>query len=93
MTDAVANPVAGVPVTFTLTDIDDEVLTPLEAMTNAEGLVQTTLTSGIRAATLRVIAAADVDDNGTPDISPSRFRSLCSGRRPRSIDSACAPCR
>jgi len=69
LTDALGNPVANFPVEFELTGIGDETTNPLAAMTNAAGLVQTTLTSGTRATTVRVTARADSDGNSTLDLS------------------------
>ncbi len=68
VTDAIGNPVAGTTVNFTLTAVDDETIHPLQVVTDRDGLARTTLSSGARASTLRVVAGADSDGNGSPDL-------------------------
>jgi hypothetical protein len=68
VTDANATPVANVPVTFSVSGIGDETIYPTQAVTDIDGLARTALTSGIRAATVRVIAGTDSDNNGSLDL-------------------------
>lgn len=68
VTDALGKPVAGIAVSFSLTAVDDETILPLQTVTDADGLARTTLSSGVRASTVRVVAGADSDGNGTPDL-------------------------
>src|SRR5262249_44471565 len=65
VTDANNNPVSGVAVKFTLSGVDDETLFPVQTVTDQGGRVTTTVTTGVRAATIRVVAAADPLGNGT----------------------------
>jgi Big-like domain-containing protein len=58
-------PVFDAAVTFTLSGIGDETITPIHAITDRAGLVTTTLHSGIRATTVQVVATVD----GAPGIS------------------------
>jgi hypothetical protein len=44
---------------FTLTGIGDETIDPMHASSDSNGLVHTTLSSGIRATTVRVVASVD----------------------------------
>jgi hypothetical protein len=66
--DANTNPVAGATVTFVVSSVGGENVDPVSGVTNAQGLVTTTLTSGVRATAVRVTARVDVDNNGTPDV-------------------------
>ena len=68
VTDALGRPVPGVRVAFGLVGLGDETLAPLEASTDGDGVAQTTLTTGVRTATVRIAAAADRDGDGTPDL-------------------------
>lgn len=68
VTDANSNPVAGVAVRFTLTGVDDESIYPVQTLTDAGGLARATVTTGVRAALIRVIAAADSHGNGLFDL-------------------------
>lgn len=56
LTDAAARPVAGVAVSFSVQTLGGEKVFPTEASTDEDGLVQTVLTSGTRAAAVRVEA-------------------------------------
>lgn len=56
VTDSFGLPVQGAIVTFALSQIAGESLSPLQATTNADGRVTTTLTSGFRALPLQVTA-------------------------------------
>jgi len=62
------NPIAGAVVTFELTGSGSELLDPPTAITGPTGLVSTTVTSGVRATTVRVTATADSTGDGLPDI-------------------------
>ncbi len=62
------NPIAGSLVSFELTGSGSELLDPVTATTDAAGVVNTTVTSGTRATTVRVTATADSNGDGTPDI-------------------------
>jgi len=68
VTDQMTNPVRGLPVTFVLTAIGGERVAPAMAVTNANGEVSTTLTSGTRTTSVQVIAQVDADLNGAPDL-------------------------
>ncbi|MEO8602312.1 MAG: hypothetical protein ABI629_07045, partial [bacterium] len=68
ITDVASNPVRGLPVTFTVTAIGGESVSPLMAITDDAGLVRTTLTSGTRATSVQVIAQVDANLDGTPDL-------------------------
>jgi hypothetical protein len=62
------NPIAGAVVSFELTGSGSELLDPVTAVTGPTGLVSTTVTSGVRATTVRVTATADSTGDGLPDI-------------------------
>lgn len=66
--DTQARPIAGAPVTFLLTGSGSELLNPTAAITDANGMVTTTVTSGFRATTVRITAEADSNGDGIPDI-------------------------
>lgn len=68
VTDRATNPVANLPVTFAITAIGGETVAPVMAVTNAQGEVSTTLTSGTRTTAVQVIAQVDSDLNGAPDL-------------------------
>jgi hypothetical protein len=69
VTDQNSTPVSRVHVLFQLSEIGDETIFPLEAVTDQNGLVHTTLTSGIRASTVHILAGVDTNGNGTLDSS------------------------
>lgn len=54
--NTLGGPISGVAVQFTLSGTGSESLNPLSAVTDASGMVSTTVTSGIQAATVRVVA-------------------------------------
>ncbi|MBX3025747.1 Ig-like domain-containing protein [bacterium] len=68
VTDQHTNPVRNLPVTFVVTAIGGETIAPLSGVTNDQGLVSTTLTSGIRTTSVQVIAQVDANSDGTPDL-------------------------
>jgi hypothetical protein len=82
VTDPNTNPVPGVTVEFELTGIGDETIEPLEALTDANGIASTTLTTGIRAATIRVFAKVDVDGDGAPDLTAQSIAVAVLGAPP-----------
>jgi hypothetical protein len=63
-----ALPIAGAVVQFQLTGSGSELLDPVSAITDADGMVSTTVTSGTRATTIRVTASADSTGDGIADI-------------------------
>jgi hypothetical protein len=67
-TDTTGKPIAGATVSFVLTGSGTELVNPLVAITDANGFVSTTVTSGTRATTIRVTAQADSNGDGVPDI-------------------------
>jgi len=69
ITDVTANPVRGLPVTFLVTAIGGETVSPTMAVTDSDGLVRTTLTSGTRATSVQVIAQVDANLDGVPDLT------------------------
>ena len=68
VTDPNANPLAGVKVKFKLTGDGDETLNPMEVISDGFGFARTTVTSGTRAGTITVIASADANGDGIPDL-------------------------
>jgi len=68
VTNAANQPVFNAAVTFQLFALGGERLSNLEARTNADGLASTVLTSGTRAAAIRVTAGADVNGDGVSDV-------------------------
>ena len=66
--DTLSRPIVGAPVSFQLTGSGSELLNPNAAITDANGLVTTTVTSGFRATTVRITAEADSNGDGIPDI-------------------------
>ncbi len=68
VTDQHTNPVSGLPVTFALTAIGGETVAPLSGITDANGLVSTTLTSGTRTTSVQVVAQVDANNDTVPDL-------------------------
>lgn len=68
VTDPSRNPIAGVDVFFQLTGIGGERLSVTRTLTNSAGVAATVLTSGTRAAPVRVTAGVDVDGDGFADV-------------------------
>jgi len=68
VTDSFGNPIPSIEVFFQLTGIGGESLSLTRARTSSTGTVTTVLTSGTRAAPVRVTAGADVDGDGFPDV-------------------------
>jgi hypothetical protein len=66
--DTLSRPIVGAPVAFQLTGSGSEILNPTAAITDANGMVSTTVTSGFRATTVRITAQADSNGDGIPDI-------------------------
>jgi hypothetical protein len=66
--NTLSQPIVGAPVSFQLTGSGSEILNPNAAVTDAKGMVSTTVTSGFRATTVRITAEADSNGDGTPDI-------------------------
>ena len=56
VTDEQARPVQGVSVTFSIVDIGGETIAPTQAVSDADGLVRTVLSSGTRTASVRIRA-------------------------------------
>ena len=56
VTDAFGDPLAGVPVTFSIAQVSNEQVSPAEGISDADGLVRATLTSGQRALSIQVTA-------------------------------------
>ncbi|TFH31956.1 MAG: hypothetical protein E4H00_02465, partial [Myxococcales bacterium] len=61
--------VPGQVVEFDITSIGGESVNPVAAVTDVNGRVETTLTSGTRSTTVRVTARADSDNNGSLDVA------------------------
>lgn len=68
VTDAFGNPIPNVDVYFQLSGIGGESLSLTKAQTSSTGTVSTVLTSGTRAAPVRITAGADVNSDGSPDV-------------------------
>jgi hypothetical protein len=66
--DTTGKPISGVSVTFTLSGTGTESLNPVVGVTDLTGTVITTVTSGTRAATVRVRAGADTNGDLVPDV-------------------------
>ncbi len=66
--NTLGQPIGGVQVKFTLTGSGTESLNPSFAVTDADGIAGTTITSGTRATTIRVIAGGDTNGDGVPEI-------------------------
>lgn len=56
VTDAFGDPVAGVPVTFSIAQVSTEHVSPAQGISDADGVVRVTLTSGQRALSIQVTA-------------------------------------
>ncbi len=69
VTDSSTNQLAGVEVTFALTSLGGEFIDPVTDITDAAGLVRTTLTSGTQATSVQITARADSDGNGSLDLA------------------------
>jgi hypothetical protein len=68
VTDQHTNPVRGLPVTFVITAIGGETIAPLSGITDDNGQVRTTLTSGTRTTSVQVIAQVDANNDSVPDL-------------------------
>ena len=69
VTDVSTNPVRNLPVTFTLTGVGGETLSPMMAMTDSNGQASTTLTSGTLVTSVQVFARVDANGDGIPDLA------------------------
>lgn len=69
VSDITNGPVRGLPITFSITALGGESVSPVMAITDDNGQATTTLTSGTRATTVQVIARVDANDDGIPDFS------------------------
>ncbi len=84
-------PIAGVPVEFFLTGSGTEVIAPKVAITDEEGRVSTTVTSGTRATTLKVTAGVDANGDGTNDLFASSIGLVVVGGPPAARRFSAAP--
>lgn len=91
ITDVTAKPVRGLPVTFTVTAIGGETLSPTMAITDENGQVRTTLTSGTRATSVQVIAQVDSNLDGTPDLFAQSTQVKIVGALPAQTRFSVAP--
>jgi hypothetical protein len=67
--DTQNRPIANAPVQFQITGSGTEILDPTMAFTDESGSVQTVVTSGTRATTIRVTALADTNGDAVADIA------------------------
>jgi hypothetical protein len=91
ITDANTNPVRGLPVTFTLTALGGEMVNPTMAVTDDNGQVTTTLTSGTRTTSVQVIAHVDANGDGMPDLSAQSTAVAILGAPPAQTRFSVAP--
>ncbi len=91
VTDANTNAVRGVRVTFTNTGLGGEVVNPASAITDADGKVTTTLTSGTRSTTVQVLARIDLDGDDIPDLSAQSTAVAILGAPPAQTRFSLAP--
>lgn len=91
VTDQGTNPVRGLPVTFAITAIGGETVAPLSAITNDNGEVSTTLTSGTRTTSVQVIAQVDANGDLTPDLFAQSTQVKIVGAPPAQTRFSVAP--
>jgi hypothetical protein len=91
VTDVTSNPVPGIPVIFSLVGLGGETVNPSMAVTNANGQVSTTLTSGTRTTSVQVIARIDANGDGTPDLSAQSTAVAILGAPPSQTRFSLAP--
>jgi hypothetical protein len=93
VTDVNANPVGGQPVTFSLVALGGETVNPTMGLTDSNGQVTTTLTSGTRTTSVQVIARVDANNDGVPDFSAQSTAVAILGAPPAQTRFSIAPAR
>src|SRR5262249_32214656 len=93
VTDVTSNPVRNLPVTFTTSGVGGESIMPTMAITDANGQVTTTLTSGTLATSVQVFARVDANNDGLPDLAAQSTAVAILGAPPVQTRFSIAPAR
>ena len=91
ITDVTTHPVGGVKVTFSIVSLGGETVNPTMSITDGNGQVTTTLTSGTRTTSVQVLALVDANGDGTPDLSAQSTAVAILGAPPSQSRFSIAP--